>query len=301
VWLAAMQVVLDKGQDADWFAAAWIRWFSAASVLAFAGFILRELTCREPIVQLRILGDRNFRVGTLINVIYGFALYGTTALLPLFLQTLMGYSALNSGLAVFPRGIGILSAMIVVGVIVNYVDGRLVMIFGFGLLAYSISLLSHINLSISMAAVVWPNILNGFATGLIFVPLTTMTMGHLRKQEIGNASGIYNLMRNLGGGVGISVVIAFLQRSAQTHQTYLAANLTAGNPTAMALLKGLEAKFFAGGASAYAAHRQALGALYMSMREQSSLLAYADNFRLLGYLALVCAMLGLLFRRALKH
>jgi DHA2 family multidrug resistance protein len=241
IWLGTMQVVLDKGQDADWFGASWIRWFTAVSAIALVVFIVRELTNRDPIVQLRILADRNFRVGTLINVIYGFVLFGTTALLPLFLQTLMGYSAMDSGLAVSPRGFGTISAMILVGVLVNYIDGRLLMVCGFGLLAYSIFLLSHINLGISMTAVVLPNILNGFATGLIFVPLTTMTMGHLRKQEIGNASGIYNLMRNLGGGIGIASVTALLQRGAQTHQNYLAANVTAANPTAIALLHGLQA------------------------------------------------------------
>ena len=297
VWLATMQVVLDKGQDADWFAATWIRWMALASGIALIGFVVREWTHREPIVQLRILADRNFRVGTSINFIYGFVLYGTTALLPLFLQTLLGYSALNSGLAVSPRGLGTIVAMVLVGLLVNYVDARLLMCCGFGLLAYSIFLISHINLGISMNAIVLPNILNGFATGLIFVPLTTMTMGHLRKQEMGNASGIYNLMRNLGGGIGISVVTAFLQRGAQTHQAYLATNVTAGSPAARSLVQGLQAKFFLAGASAFASHQQAMGALYRSLRQQASLLAFADNFRLLGYLALLCGTLALLFQR----
>jgi DHA2 family multidrug resistance protein len=301
IWLSTMQVVLDKGQDADWFGAIWIRWFTAISVIALIAFVFRELTNRDPIVQLRILADRNFRVGTLINVIYGFVLFGATALLPLFLQTLMGYSAMDSGLAVSPRGFGTISAMILVGVLVNYIDGRLVMVCGFGLLAYSIFLMSHINLGISMAAIILPNILNGFATGLIFVPLTTLTMGHLRKEEIGNAAGVYNLMRNLGGGIGIASVTALLQRGAQTHQNYLAANVTAGSPTTMAFLQGLQAKFSIDGASAYNAHEQALGALYQNIRQQASLLAYADNFRLMGYLALICASLAMLFRRAQRH
>ncbi len=301
IWLGTMQVVLDKGEDADWFEASWIRWFTAVSVMALIAFVFRELTCREPIVQLRVLADRNFRVGTLINVIYGFALYGTTALLPLFLQTLMGYPALNAGLAVSPRGFGSIFAMILVGRLVNYVDGRLLMVSGFGLLAYSIFMLSHINLSISMAAVILPNILNGFATGLLFVPLTTMTMGHLRKEEMGNAAGVYNLMRNLGGGIGIASVTALLQRNAQAHQNYLAANVTAGSPTTMAFLQGLQSKFSVGGASAYDAQQRAMGALYRSIQQQASLLAYADNFRLLGYLALLCALLAMLYRRVQRH
>jgi DHA2 family multidrug resistance protein len=152
-----------------------------------------------------------------------------------------------------------------------------------------------------MTAVVLPNILNGFATGLIFVPLTTMAMGHLRKQEIGNAAGIYNLMRNLGGGIGIASVTALLQRGAQRHQSYLAANITAENPAAMAMVRGLQAKFSVGGANPYAAHQQSLGMIYRGVRQQASLLAYADNFRLMGYLALICAALVLLFQRVKKH
>jgi DHA2 family multidrug resistance protein len=213
----------------------------------------------------------------------------------------MGYTALNSGLAVSPRGIGTIVAMVLVGILLNYIDGRILLACGFGLLAYSIFLLSRINLEISMAAVVVPNLMNGFATGLIFVPLTTLTMGHLRKREIGNAAGIYNLMRNLGGGIGIASVTALLQRGSQTHQNYLVAHVTPGSGTTLAVLRGLQAKLFTAGSSDYEASRQAVGVLYRIVRQQASLLAYADNFRLLGYLALVCGSLGMLFHRALKH
>ncbi len=214
VWLGAMQLVLDKGQEADWFEASWIRIVAAISAVAFVGFVVRELRNGEPIVQLRILLNRNFGAGTLIATLYGFALYGVTALLPLYLQTQMGYSALSSGLAVSPRGMGSLVAMMFVGILVNYVDGRILLALGFAGFAYSTLLLSHINLSISMWSVAAPNFLNGFAGGFIFVPLTTMTMSMLRKQEIGNAAGVYNLMRNIGGSVGIAIVTTFLVRGA---------------------------------------------------------------------------------------
>jgi MFS transporter, DHA2 family, multidrug resistance protein len=301
IWLGTLQLFLDKGQEADWFGAIWIRWIAAISVIALVGFIAREFTSREPIVQLRILTNRNFGAGTLINVIYGFVLYGTTALLPLFLQTLMGYPALNSGLAVSPRGIGSIVSMIVVGWLVNRVDGRLLLACGFGILGYSTFLLSHVNLGISMSSVVLPNLINGFAGGFIFVPLTTLTMGRLRKEEIGNAAGIYNLMRNVGGSVGIASVTTLLERGSQTHQGYLAANVTAGVPAVVEMVQGLQAKFSAGGTDAYNAHQKALGAIYASLQQQASLLAYADNFRLLGYLALFCASLVMLFRRTSKQ
>jgi DHA2 family multidrug resistance protein len=301
IWLGALQLLLDKGQEADWFASGWIRWIAAASAIALIGFILREFTIREPIVHLRVLGDRNFRVGTLITGLYGFVFYGVTAMLPLFLQTLMGYPALDSGLAVSPRGIGSILSMIVVGTLVNYIDSRLLLACGFGILGYSILLLSRVNLSISMASVVLPNLINGFASGFIFVPRTTMTMGRLRKEEIGNAAGIYNLMRNIGGSVGIASVTTFLVRGSQIHQHYLVANVTAGNPAVSEMLHGLQTKFYLGGADAYTAHQKALGVLYGIVQQQASLLAYVDNFRLLGFLSLLCIPLAMFFRGVRKH
>jgi DHA2 family multidrug resistance protein len=297
LWLGTLQLVLDKGQEADWFSARWICWTAAVSVAALVGFIVREFTCRDPIVQLRVLGNRNFAVGTLITTIFGFALYGMTALLPLFLQTLMGYSALDSGLAVSPRGLGSLVAMMLVGVLVNYVDARILLGFGFFGFGYSTLLLAHINLGIAMSSVAVPNFMNGFAGGFIFVPLTMLSMGVLRKQEIGNASGVYNLLRNVGGSVGIAAVTAALVRGSQRHQSYLAANLTAGNPQTEALIAGLGSKFHASGVDAVTSHQMAFGAIYRLLEQQASLLAYADNFRAIGYLSLASLPLVLLMAR----
>jgi DHA2 family multidrug resistance protein len=301
LWLGTLQLLLDKGQEMDWFATTWIRWVTAVSLIAFVVFIFREFTDPEPIVQLRVLANRNFCVGTLITGIYGFVLYGTTALLPLFLQTLMGYPALDSGLAVSPRGIGSLASMIVAGILVRYVDGRLMVAAGFAILGYSTIMLSHINLGVSMVSIIIPNVLNGFSGGLIFVPMTTMAMGRLRKQEIGNASGIYNLMRNIGGSIGISSVTTMLVRGSQTHQNFLAANITAGNSGVGAMLQGMQAKLSLSGADTYTAHQKALGALYQNMQRQASLLAYIDNFRWLGYLALLCVPIVLLFHGARRR
>jgi DHA2 family multidrug resistance protein len=297
VWLGTMQLVLDKGQEADWFEATWICWLTAVSAMAFLGFVVRELMTRDPIVQLRALANRNFSMGTLITGLYGVVLYGVTALLPLFLQTLLGYPALDSGLAVSPRGLGSMLAMVVVGSLVNRFDGRFLLAFGLGIFGISSIALSHVNLGISMGAVAWPNFFNGFGGGFVFVPLTTLAMGRLRKQEMGNAAGIYNLVRNLGGSIGISVLTAFLERGAQVHQVYLGAHLTADSPVAGATIQGLAARLGASGADTVTAHHEALAAVYGSLQQQSSLMAYADNFRLLGYLSMLCIPLALLLAR----
>jgi MFS transporter, DHA2 family, multidrug resistance protein len=301
LWLGTLQLVLDKGQEADWFEANWMRWTLAVSIFAFIAFIARELTVREPIVQLHVLLNRNFSVGTFVTGLYGFVLYSSTALLPLFLQTLLGYPALDSGLAVSPRGIGSMASMVVAGALANRIDGRWLLMFGFFVFGASTLMLSHLNLGIGMTSVVLPNILNGFAGGFVFVPLTTMAMGRLQRQEIGNAAGIYNLVRNIGGSVGIAMATALLVRRGQIHQNYLGANITATNPVANGAVAGLQGALHTAGADPVTAHAMALGAIYRNLQQQASLMAYVDSFRLLGYLALLCVPIILLFQGVRKR
>jgi DHA2 family multidrug resistance protein len=296
LWLGSLQLVLDKGQEADWFEADWILWTAFVSVVALGAFVVREITYQEPIVQLRVLLNRNFAVGTLITGLYGFVLYASTALLPLFLQTLLGYPALDSGLAVSPRGIGSMASMVVAGMIASRVDGRLSLAFGFATLGFSTFMLSHLNLGISMTSVIVPNLLNGFAGGFIFVPLTTMAMGKLQKQEIGNAAGVYNLVRNIGGSVGIASATTLLVRRSQVHQNYLVTNVTATDQIAAHLSHGLQAKLVTSGMDAYTAQQGSLGSIYMMVQQQASLLSYMDNFFLLAILSVLCVPLVLLFQ-----
>jgi len=301
LWLGTLQLMLDKGQEADWFATPWVRWTAAVSTLALIAFIVRELKDREPIVHLQIFANRNFSVGTLVTCLYGFIMYASTAMLPLFLQTMMGYSALQSGMSVSPRGLGAMTSMIAAGLLVRYIDGRLLMAFGFALLSYSTWLLGQINLAIGMGSVVMPNVVSGLAMGFIFVPLTTMTLSRLPKQEMGNATGIYNLMRNIGGSIGIATVTTMLVRGAQAHQNYLVANAGVGNPIAGGLVRGLQADLFSQGADMVTAQHKAVGMLYRSVQQQAALMAYMDNFRLMAFLALLCVPMLLLFQRVKKH
>src|SRR5262249_30801473 len=205
-------------------------WFVAIAVAALIAFIVRELTTEHPIVDLRILGNRNFAIGTMLITVLGVMLYGTTAMLPLFLQTLLGYPALQSGLAVSPRGFGAMAASVVAGRLVGRIDNRLLMATGFVLLASSGLVYSHMTLDVAQSNVIWTSVLNGFATPLIFVPLTTTTMGTLRNEQMGNATGIFNLMRNTGASIGIAAMTTSLARGAQAHQATLVTPLTPDNP-----------------------------------------------------------------------
>jgi DHA2 family multidrug resistance protein len=295
VWLGSLQLVLDKGQEADWFEANWIRVVTVICAAAFVGFVVRELTSPEPIVQLRILLNRNFAVGTAITTIFGFSLYGVTALLPLFLQTVMGYSALDSGMAVSPRGLGSLVAMMLVGILVNYVDGRILLAAGIAGFAYSTFLLSHINLSISMGSVAVPNFINGFAGGFIFVPLTTMTMSRLRKQEIGNAAGVYNLMRNIGGSIGISIVNTVVARHEQVHRVELSGHLNHANTSFEQLLNGTTALTARMGGS----QLQAYELIDRVLGQQARLRAYVDDFQYIAAVCFLCVPIVFLLRKAI--
>ena len=291
--LATMQLVLDLGQREDWFASARIVWATTLAVIALVAFVIWELTTDAPIVNLRVFKNRNFAVGTLLISSVGIVLYSSTALLPLFLQTLLGYPALQSGLAVSPRGFGSIISMLVVGRLIGKVDSRFLIMFGFGVLAWSIWMLGGLNLEIATRNVVWPNIISGFALGFIFVPLTTTTMGTLTNEQMGNASGLYNLMRNTGGSVGIALVTTLLARGAQTHQAALVANLTPYDPALQQRLHELIATL---GNSA-TAMQQAYRTIYGTLVRQAMLLSYTDNFRLLAALCVVCIPAALLFKR----
>ena len=154
--------------------------------------------------------------GTSLMIVLGIVLYGTIALLPLFLQTLMGYPAVESGLAVSPRGFGAVTSMLIVGRLINRVSGRYLVMFGFTVLAYSIYLFSKINLEISISSIVYPNIISGFAMGFIFVPLQALALATISTERLGNATAAYNLVRNIGGSVGIALFTTLLARHSQT-------------------------------------------------------------------------------------
>ncbi|HEX4265214.1 MAG TPA: DHA2 family efflux MFS transporter permease subunit [Verrucomicrobiae bacterium] len=296
VWLGTLQVVLDKGQQEDWFASDWIVWFSVISTVCFIAFVMRELRTDHPIVNLRVLKNRNFVAGVVLITCLGGVLYGTTAALPIFLQTLMGYPALQSGYALSPRGIGALITTFIVGRLIGKVPNRLLITVGFILLAMSSFWLGMINLQISVWNIIWPSVLNGIAISFIFVALTTSAMGHLRQEQMGNAAGIYNLMRNLGGSFGIASVTTIIARRSQIHQALMVGHLTPYDPAYTQQLAAAQ-HALTPSVGSWLAHEQALGLLYNSLLQQSTLWAFVENFRLFGILCLVCLPLILLFKR----
>ncbi|HSE22208.1 MAG TPA: DHA2 family efflux MFS transporter permease subunit [Pyrinomonadaceae bacterium] len=294
--LSSLQIVLDKGQELDWFGSVFITWAAVLAGVALVGFVVWELTTPEPIVNLRVLANRNFAVGTVLIALFGSVLYGTIALLPLFLQTLIGYPALQSGLAVSPRGIGAVASMLIVGRLINKVDGRYLIMFGFALIGVSTYMLSDIDIQISMGSIVGPQVVAGLAIGFVFVPMTIMATGTVANEQLGNATGIFNLMRNLGGSFGIAGVTTLLARGAQLHQSEMVYHLTPYDPVFQERLAQLASVLSANGNPA-SAPGQAYGALYQTLLGQATMLAYIDIFRLLAFLCIICIPVALVFRK----
>ena len=294
IGLGTLQLVLDKGQEEDWFESRLITTAAIFAFITLVCFVIWELTTKEPIVDLRVLKNRNFSVGTSIMTIMGVVLYGTIALLPLFLQTLLGYPAVQSGMAVSPRGFGSIASMILVGRLIGKIDGRYLVMFGFLVLAYSTYLFSDINLMISSSSIVWPNIISGFAMGFIFVPLTTMAMGTLANEQMGNASGVFNLMRNTGGSLGIAAMTTMLSRGGQIHQAALVQNINPYNPVLQERIQQLTGAMPGAGS---VESQQAYAAIYGQVARQSMVLSYIDNFRALAFLCLLCVPAVFLFKR----
>jgi DHA2 family multidrug resistance protein len=298
VWVGALQVVLDKGQDEDWFSSAFITRLSILTLIGLAAFILRELRTAEPMVDLRVFADRNFAVATLTIALVSAVLYSSAALLPQFLQSLLGYTAQLSGWAISPRGFGVLCATPLVGYLLSFMDGRKLIMFGLFLIAVSNYMLGRLSLEIGMADLVIANVVQGFGMGFIFVPVTTLSVSTLRTQQIGNATALFNLVRNVGGSIGLSVVVTFLVRAAQRRQNLLAAHLTPYDPAYQQRLLHLQSALVPL-VGAPQASKLAHGVLYGLLVQQSNVLAFVDTYRWMAIAVVVCVPGALLMRKVI--
>ena len=288
IWLGALQIILDKGQEDDWFGATWIRWATAILVISFVAFLIRELIHDKPLVDLRIFRNRNFLMGCTLIFLFGAVVYGLITILPLFFQELLGYTALAAGWAVAPRGLGALFFTPVIGILTAKLDNRYLVCAGFIGMGLCTLWMGQSNLEISQWSLFWPVILSGACLSLIFIPLATSTMGTLRNEEIGNASGLYNLMRNVGGSIGIAVVNTLLARHEQVHRDELSHNIAQYSHTFQDQWNALTA-YLSQHTDPATAARQATGILNRMVEGQSALWSFVDDFRYLAALCFLCA------------
>lgn len=289
LWVGALQIMLDKGQQEDWFESELIVVLAVLFFVALMFFLNWESTTDEPVIDLSILTNRNFAVAAFLITVVGAVLYGSIAVLPLFLQSLLGYPAFDSGLAVAPRGVGALVSMIVIGPLLARFDGRFFVGLGLITLGSSNLWLSHINTQIAITNITFPNVLQGVSLGLIFVPLTTLANAHLPVSQFGKASGIYNLMRNLGGGIGIALCTTFVARGSQMYQNTLVGHVDPYNPIFQQ---------FNSMVSSFVPAAQANALTYGVVREQAAMLAYINIYILMAYACFACLPLVFLLKKA---
>ena len=268
VGFGMLQLMFDLGQREDWFDSDFIVMLLVLAVLAIAAFIARELMTTEPILDLNVFNDRNFAVGTLCIALVGLGFNSSMLLLALYTQKLLAYDAWNSGMVLAPGGLGTMIALLFSGRLVSRMDQRLMLAGGCSLNIVATLMMTHITLEMDYWSLAWPRFLQGFAMGFVFVPLQTMTLATIRMEKLGNATAAYNVVRNIGGSIGIAMATTMLVRRSQAHQSQLVGHVDLWDPETAARLKQWTAHFLAQGADATTAGRRALAMIYRGAVEQ---------------------------------
>ncbi len=292
LWLLSMQIVLDKGQQYNWFDCAWISWLAGFSVCSFVFFIVWELEYKNPLVNLRIFKDKNFFLGTILSASVNMIVFSTIVLLPQYMQNLMGYTAMISGYAIAPRIISSFIMIILINPLMKIFDNRILISFGFFFLAISVLMYSNLNLSASFIYISIPNIIMGIGIILIFVPVSTLVLGTLPKIELSNGASLHNLCKSTTMAVVASVASTMVARHSQMHQVFLVKNLSEFNLLFQQKISSLIHAFSYPADSIYA-HTKANAYLYKSMAVQSKLIAYTDVFAIFALIAFLLIPLSL--------
>jgi DHA2 family multidrug resistance protein len=295
VWTGCLQIILDKGQEDDWFGAIWIRWAAVLLVVSFGWFVWHSWRSEHPLVNLRVLKNRNFAVGCVLILLFGISIYSTVTVLPLFYQELLGYTAFTAGIVVAPRGIGSILAMPLIAFLSERIDARYLLTFGFILFAATTMYMGSVTTEISPWTLLVPILITGFGVGFIFVPISTQAYGTLPREQIGAASGLYNLMRNIGGSIGISLAATLLSRRSLAHQSEMTNYASVSGQAFQTTLQtqmGALATHFGPAHARYPAELQ----LYLQLLYQATDWAFVDVFRWLALLCLSGAGIVWLFK-----
>ena len=257
------------------------------AVCAIAAFIIRELLAAEPILDLTVFNDRNFSVGTICIALVALGMNSSMLLVALYAQKILAWDAWNAGLVLAPGGVGTLIALMISGRLVARTDQRLMLVGGCLLNAVSATMMSGVTLSMDYWSLAWPRFLQGFAMGFVFPPLQTLTLATIRVERLGNATAAYNVVRNIGGSIGVALATTMLVRRSQAHQTTLVTHLNVWDPDMAAKLQQWTNHFVSQGADTFTANRRALAMLYRGTVEQAQVMAYADDFWLISVLFMI--------------
>lgn len=298
ITVGSLQYVLEKGHDDDWFNSNTIIILAAACILGAFFFIWRELTYKNPIVELRVLKNGNLRIGTMLSFLLGFGLYGSTFIIPLYTQSILGWTAQDAGMLFIPSGIATAFMMPVIGQLLQrgikqqyFVAAGLFIFFIYSLWAYKI-----LTPDTPPEDFWWLLIVRGLGLSMLFIPVTTLSLSTLHGKQIGDGAAFTGMMRQLGGSFGVAVITTFISMQNMKHRTNLISNLDATNPIVQERISGMQHSFMAKGMPSDMALSSALKALDFSVTRQAMVLSYMDVFLYIGVLFLIFVPVILLIR-----
>ncbi len=295
--IGALQVALDQGQEEDWLSSDWITTMLVIATVAIVALVIHELTAKHPVVDLRVFKVPTYTAGVVLITMTGFILYGSLMVFPILLQTMLGYPPLQAGIAMMPRGFGMLLMTPILGILISRMDARNLLAAGLGFGGLTLYWFSRLDLTAGYWDFFWPQLIQGACFGLLFVPITTATMDPIPNEAMGNATSIFNLMRNVGGGVGIATTQTLLARGRQRHTNILGSHVSHYNPLAQERLRQLQSAFIAQGFDPVTAAQRSNGAVWASIQRQASILTFNDMYRLMALLFFLCVPLSYAMRR----
>lgn len=295
--LGALQVMLDKGQQEDWFSSNFIITFAVISAICLTSAVLWLLRQEDPVIDLRLLAKPSFSLSCIMIFFMGFALYGSSTLLPLLVQSQYGYDATLAGLVLSPGGFAVILLMPISGRLVSRVQARYLISTGMLLLTIGLWYTMHVTPQTDYATFVWMRVLQVGGLPFLFIPISTLAFMAIPKEKSSKASAIYALSRNMGGSIGIAVLISYVSRHEQMHQSVLAAHLAPEDSTFHALLTKYTDFFYAHGQTMVEATHTAMGRVYHELLHQSTILAYRDAFAIMSVLTCTLAFVALTMPR----
>lgn len=283
IWLVCLQVVLDNGNNADWFNSSWICWTLAVSIIAMMAFVVSQLVNEKSILDLKVFKDVNFSFGTMLLFVVMAVLYSSIAIMPLFLQNLLKYSAYLSGLSMMPRGVGSVTGLIITGIFAKKIEDRTLIGIGLVLMGVSGLMFGFLCLQISMINIIVPNFIFGLGMSCCMISMTTISVANLQSNQMTNATGIQALIKNIGGAIGMSIVATMISRAGQAHQYSMVGHLNPLNPVFQYKVKAMTmalAKY----SVLPLAQQKANYLMYAELLRQSYLWSFMDAFRIFGLL-----------------
>ena len=295
--IGALQIMLDKGQEDDWFGSRLIVTCAVIAGVGLLVFLYREWNSKHPIIDLSLYGKRNFAMSQIVMVAIGAALYSTTVMIPQFLQEVLGYSATDAGMALSAGALVLIVLLPIVGFIGQKVDPRLMITFGFCLLTFGIWRIGNLNLGIAFGNAVSWRVIMVLGMPFLFVPISVMSYVGVPQDKNNEVSGLTAFARNIGGSIGVSFISTMLIRRAQTHQQFLSANVYGASPRYQAMQQGLAGALQNRGFSAADAARHATARIYEMMMQQATVLAYVDTVHILVIMTACLIPIGYLMKK----